>query len=187
MRNPVKIGERVYLRLLEVDDAGVIAASGHTEDDAALLEDGRVPTSILAFEAWIRGLATTGTPTAFGFAICRREDDRCIGTTMIRDIDWVNRTGETGSGLLRSEDRNKGIGTEAKHLLLEYGFQNLGLHVLRSFVFSGNPRSAAALMKQGYRPAGRLTADVQRGGRFHDLLVFDVTREEWERARNLTR
>jgi RimJ/RimL family protein N-acetyltransferase len=184
MRNPVKIGERVYLRLLEVGDARAIAISGHTENDADLLEDGRVPTSILGFEAWIRRLATTKTPDAFGFAICRRDDDTCIGTTMIRDIDWINRTGETGSGLLNPEDRNKGIGTEAKHLLLEYGFVDLGLHVLSSFVFSGNPRSAAALAKQGYRPAGRLTAEVQRGGRFHDLLAFDVTRDDWERARS---
>jgi hypothetical protein len=30
--------------------------------------------------------------------------------------------------------------------------------------------------------AGRLTADVQLGGGFHDTLVFDITRADWERA-----
>jgi RimJ/RimL family protein N-acetyltransferase len=183
-RNAVKIGQRVALRPLEVGDARAIALAGHLEDDAGLLMDGRVPTSVLAFEAWIRRLGEARVPEAMTFAICRAGKDACIGTASIRHIDWVNRTAETGSGLLWPADRNQGLGTEAKLLLLEYAFVDLGLHALSSFVFAGNARSARALEKQGYRLAGRLTAEVQRGGAFHDYLVYDVLRADWERARN---
>jgi RimJ/RimL family protein N-acetyltransferase len=70
----------------------------------------------------------------------------------------------------------------AEHLLLRFAFETLGLHAISSSVYSGNDRSIAALRKQGYRFAGRLTADVHRGGRFRDTLMFDLLRHEWEAA-----
>jgi RimJ/RimL family protein N-acetyltransferase len=131
----------------------------------------------------MRKLAGTGAPEDIVFAICRRDDDRFLGTVRLGHIDWVNRTAETGTGLLAAEDRGRGIGTEAKHLLLAYAFHDLGLHAVWASVYAGNERSAAALGKQGYRLAGRLTADVQRDGGFHDTLIFDITRADWERDR----
>ncbi|HEV2128096.1 MAG TPA: GNAT family N-acetyltransferase [Thermomicrobiales bacterium] len=184
MRNAVKIGERVWLRPLELADARAIALAGHVETERV---SRRVPTSVIAFERWVRGFATDGAPDAIAFAVCWHGDDTCIGTVRLGQIDWVNRTAETGSGLLSAEDRGRGIGTEAKHLLLEYAFVDLGLHALNAMVYEGNTRSAAALEKQGYRLAGRLTADVQRDGAFRDTLVFDLTREDWERARERRR
>lgn len=183
MRNPVKVGERVYLRCLEQDDARELARATHLERETAHRGNGRVPVSVIAFEAWPRKLAGTGAPNHVVFAICRRDDDRFLGTVRLGSIDWVNRTAESGTGLIAVEDRGQGIGTEAKHLLLEYAFHNLGLHSVWASVYAGNARSAAALRKQGYRLAGRLTADVQRGDGFEDTLVFDITRADWERAR----
>jgi RimJ/RimL family protein N-acetyltransferase len=183
MRNAVKIGERVWLRPLEVTDARAIALAGHLEPEPALLQRGRVPTSVIAFEAWIRDRVTSGTPEDIIFAVCRRDDDVCIGTVRLGQIDWINRTAETGTGLLATGDRGQGLGTEAKHLLMEYAFHDLHLHALNSMVYEGNTRSVAALEKQGYRLAGRLVADVQRRGAFRDTLVFDITREDWEHTR----
>lgn len=183
MHNPVKIGERIYLRPLERDDARELAMASHLERETAYSARGRVPVSVLAYEAWPRKLEGRHTPEDIVFAICRRDDDRFLGTVRLGHLDWVNRTAETGTGLLTPADRGQGIGTEAKHLLLEYAFIDLGLHALNSMVYEHNARSVAALRKQGYRLAGRLTADVQRDGGFHDTLVFDITRADWERAR----
>lgn len=183
MRNAVKVGERVYLRPLERNDARELAMASHLERETAHSANGRVPTSAIAFEAWPRKLDGRQTPEDIVFSICRRDDDRFLGTVGLGHLDWVNRTAETGTGLLDSADRGQGIGTEAKHLLLEYAFVDLGLHALNSMVYEHNTRSIAALRKQGYRLAGRLTADVQRDGVFRDTLVFDITRDDWEQAR----
>lgn len=182
MHNPVKVGKRVYLRPVEIADAKLFADASHLEGETAFRDDGRVPVSVIAFERWVRDLGGPGTPEEMSFAICRRSDDACIGGTTLRHIDWINRTAETGTGLLAMTERGQGLGTEAKHLLLEYAFVDLGLHALNSMVYEHNTRSAAALEKQGYHMAGRLTADVQQGGAFHDTLVFDITRKDWERA-----
>lgn len=183
MRNAVKIGQRVYLRLVETGDARAFADASHLEGEPQFQDAGRVPVSAIAHERWIRDLGRPGTPEEISFAICRVADDAMVGITTLRHIDWVNRTAETGTGLLAAADRGQGIGTEAKHLLLEYAFVDLGLHALNSMVYERNARSDAALRKQGYRLAGRLTADVQQDGGFHDTLVFDITRADWERAR----
>jgi len=182
MRNPVAVGQRVYLRPIEERDAEALARSSVQESDTAFAEAGRVPVSVMAFQHWIRQINEDTSGREITFSICRIGDDACIGTATLRHIDLMHRTAATGSGLLAAEDRGQGLGTEAKHLVLRFAFESLGLHAISSIVYSGNARSIAALRKQGYRLAGRLTADVHRGGRFRDILLFDLLRHEWEAA-----
>ena len=181
MRNPIMVGERVYLRALEVEDAEPLARFAADEPDTFMYR-GRQPQSPLGFAAWIADAYKVQPPPYVEFAVCLREDDRLIGQMGIGDLDWVDRTGETGS-MLGAAFRNAGLGTEAKHLLLEYGFEVLHLHAIISTVFETNTRSAAALAKQGYRSAGRLRWHDVKGGIFRDMLVFDLLRDEWLAAR----
>lgn len=173
-------GAHVYLRRIRRDDAVRMAEASHLEGETGYHEDGRFPMSVLSFQSWIDRLGES----EIVFVVCRNGSDACIGTVSIRHIDRKNGTAETGSGMLFAEDRGHGLGTEAKRLLLEYAFVHLGLHVLSSTVYEGNLRSARALEKQGYRLAGRLTANVLgEGGVIGNTLVFDITRDDWERMK----
>jgi RimJ/RimL family protein N-acetyltransferase len=186
MRNPIMVGERVYLRPFETADAETLAAIAATETDTFMYR-GRKPFSPLAYERDIGEAYKGDYPSWIAFSVALREDDRCIGQVGAFPIDYIHRTAETYSALGPAAVRNQGYGTEAKHLLLEYCFDRLHLHVLRSSVFEANARSVAALMKQGYREAGRLKwADV-KGGRYHDDLLFDLLRDEWLAARAVWR
>lgn len=182
MRNPIMVGERVYLRPLETSDAEEFARHSAAETETFMLR-GRFLDSPLGAEHWITKLHEHQPPEAIELAVCLTADDRLIGSVGIEDIDWVNRTAETGSWLTLPEYRGAGYGTEAKHLLLEYVFDQLQFHVLMSTVWEPNTRSAAALAKQGYRPAGRMRWTDVKGGVYRDMLVFDVTRAEWLAAR----
>lgn len=175
-------GPRVYIRLMDVADAKILATADLLESETWHSEHGRVPTSTMAFEVSLRSAEKPELPTKFNLAICLNETDECIGSTMIRDIDWIHRTGETGTRIFRDAYRNSGYGSEAKHLSLRYAFQVLGMHAIRSDVYSANTRSAAALIKQGYKPAGRIKAEVCRNGIYRDALLFDLLRPEWEAA-----
>jgi RimJ/RimL family protein N-acetyltransferase len=183
MHNPIIAGERVYLRAVEAADAETLAQISALETDTFMYR-GRKPFSPLAYAHAISREYTQEPPSAITLAVCLREDDRCIGGLGVDSVNYVNRTGETYTQLGPAEIRNKGYGTEAKHLLLEYCFNRLHFHVLRSVVFEHNTRSVAALMKQGYRPAGRLKWVDVKGGRYHDALLFDVLRDEWLAARS---
>lgn len=181
MRNPIMSGERVYLRALEVEDAEPLALFAAEEPDTFMYR-GRQPRSPLGFGSWIADAYKLQPPRNVEFAVCLREDDCLIGEMGFADLDWINRTGETGS-FLGAPFRNAGLGTEARHLLIEYGFEVIHLHAIMSTVFEANTRSVAALTKQGYRPAGRIRRFDVKGGIYRDLLVFDLLRDEWLVAR----
>ncbi len=181
MYNAMMIGERVYLRPFETADAETLAQIAATETDTFMYR-GRKPFSPLAYEHDIGEAYKGDYPPWIAFIVALRSDDRCIGLVGADGIDYLHGTAETYSALGPAEFRSQGYGTEAKRLLLEYCFDHLHLHVLRSSVFEANTRSVAALLKQGYREAGRLKwADV-KGGRYHDNLLFDITRDEWRAA-----
>jgi RimJ/RimL family protein N-acetyltransferase len=183
MRNPIMIGERVYLRPLEAADAEALARITATETDTFMYR-GRAPYSPLTFAHWIANMHKQQPPGQIELAVCLIADDRCIGKVGLGEIDYVNRTAETSSDIGPAEFRGQGYGTEAKHLLLEYAFDRLHLHTLWSLVFAPNTRSMAALAKQGYKPAGRLKWVDVKHGVYHDAFYFDVLREEWLVARD---
>lgn len=188
MRNPVLAGDRVYLRPLEPDDANAFAEFEAQETDTTIFSGGRIPHSPIALRNLLSGAFKTMPPDTVTFAICLKEDDTLIGHLGVTGIDWVHRHGETFSHLKPGgEYRGKGYGTEAKHLLLEYAFEHIGLHVLTSWVFQQNERSAGALTKQGYKPAGRLMADGIKSGIYYDDLVFNILKDDWIEARDAWR
>ena len=92
-------------------------------------------------------------PQDVEFAVVLRETGELIGENGLYDIDWLARTAESAPGSTAA-DRGQGYGTEAKLLLLEYAFERLGLNMIWAWVKARNPRSQAALRKQGYREPG---------------------------------
>lgn len=181
MRNPVLIGNRVYLRPWEVSDAETNALFDAMENETFMYR-GRSPWSPLATAESVREMYKRQPPEYVEFNVCLKADDTLIGNVGCYDLNWTNRTGETGS-FFAPGYRNLGYGPEAKHLLLEYCFDGLQLHVLRSEVAETNTRSAAALGKQGYRPAGRSRWQDVKGGVYIDMLIFSVLRPDWLAAR----
>ncbi len=186
MRNPVMVGNRVYLRPLEAGDAPLLARIDAAETDTFMWRT-RLPTSPMEHESWIADLYKERPPSHIWFAVCTRDADQFIGAVGLFDLDWLHRTGETASQLGPASVRGRGYGTEAKHLLLEYCFDRLNLHVLSSVVDEPNTRSAAALRKQGYRVAGRKRWTDVKDGRYVDAILFDVTRADWLTARDAWR
>lgn len=186
MRNAVLVGDRVYLRPLERADAPTFADATATET-TMFSKTGRLPLSPLAFEEAFDGPLPDGPPVAISFAVARIADDRLLGSVALLDVDWVNRTAETASYLMGEDVRGQGFGTESKMLLLEYAFDHIHLHVVQSWVRSTNTRSAAALVKQGYQPAGRRYWKAFQAGAYVDHLIFDLLRDEWVEARETWR
>lgn len=187
MRNPVMIGERIYLRPAEPDDADIIADYEAQENETITHMGGRVPISPIAVRKMFSERFKHMPPDTIEFSVCLKDNDEMIGQVGVTGIDWIHGHAETFSHLKPGVWRGKSYGTEAKHLLLEYCFDHIGLHVLTSWVWELNGRSAAALGKQGYKPSGRLKADGIEKGVYYDDMVFDVLREEWIEARDAWR
>ena len=177
----IVVGERLYLRMLTPEDGAVIRDASLTETEFA--HDPRFPRSAMVANARFRKSSEAQQPVNPTFAIVLRENDELIGRNELDYLDLVHRSAETGTILLKPEHRGKGYGTEAKHLLLRYAFEVLNLYMVWSIVWQQNPRSRAALLKQGYREAGC----IPWGGTHHGIpsgdWMFDYLASEWQAAR----
>jgi RimJ/RimL family protein N-acetyltransferase len=174
---------RLALRPMQVDDAETIANLLRADPDASF-GHGRFPYSAIMLADWFGEMAEDDPGKDFDFAVVRRESGELIGLTGLYDIDWIARTAESGYWLYRAEDRGMGYGTEANLLLLEYAFERLGLNMIWAWVSERNPRSQAAIRKQGYRDAGRFTWTGYGPDGFENALMFDVLASEWRAARD---
>lgn len=180
--NAIITGDRLYLRSLEPDDAALVAL-WMRQDTEISYPEGRFPFSPVTLGQQMTELAKANPPSWARFGIALRETDELIGANGIEDLDFINRTGWTETEIWRPKHRSQGYGTEAKHLLLEYCFERLNLHVVYSWVSEYNNRSAAALRKQGYRDAGYFAwSDFYKDG-FTGGFCFDYLASEWRAAR----
>ena len=62
------------------------------------------------------------------FNIVDLATDKIIGTTGLKEFNWINRSASLGIFIGEAEYRSKGYGTEALNILLEYAFRYLNLH-----------------------------------------------------------
>ncbi|MGI8406842.1 MAG: GNAT family N-acetyltransferase [Thermomicrobiales bacterium] len=177
-RNAVLIGKRVYLRPTTRADSEAIARHALRETET-FFDIGRHLPDIEGFAAWNENNQKEPFPNWIRFAVCLRENDELIGEVGMFGVDYVSRTAETASFFHRPEYRGGGFGSEAKQLLLEYAFEKLGLHVVQSWVYFSNTRSAAALRKQGYRESGRINRCYPHEGTFSNFVTFDLLASEW--------
>jgi RimJ/RimL family protein N-acetyltransferase len=170
--------ERLALRPFNTSDADLMARNIRQESDAGFGHS-RFPISAVVFADWFGEIGKENPSTDMEVAVVLRESGEIIGEVGLYDIDWIARHGETGSWIYKAEHRGSGYGTEAKLLLLEYAFERLGMNMLWSWVKEANPRSQAALRKQGYRDAGvtHWTGFGPQG--FEGARMFDVLASEW--------
>ncbi len=176
--NAVRIGPRIYLRPIQESDAQV-AAHWSTRDNDTTWSNG--PYAVTQGSWWkeMKELQEADPQEWVRFAVCLRESDEAIGFVGIADIDYRHRFAESESELINPAYRGSGYGSEAKHLLFDYAFNTLGLHMLQSWVFFANTRSAAALRKQGYRESGRVHWLTARQGTFTHMGTYDLLADEW--------
>ncbi len=176
--NAIRIGPRVYLRPPQESDAQAWAHWTAREIDASW-DNGRFPVGPEGAKKWVRDNQGSTPPETIDFTVCLRETDEFLGVVGVMDIDYRNGYAESASMMLNPQYREAGYGSEAKHLMFDYAFNTLGLHSLQSWVMFQNPRSAAALRKQGYREAGREHWIEFRDGRFVSFVAFDLLASDW--------
>lgn len=126
---------------------------------------------------WIDGHGKSNSDIPL--AIVKKDNDELIGSIGLHQIDYINRNAVTGTIIGNKKYWGKGYGTDAKMLLLDFAFNCLDLHIIRSDVLAFNGRSLAYGKKCGYEEVGRLPGWFYRDGERHDEVALVVTREKW--------
>jgi RimJ/RimL family protein N-acetyltransferase len=115
----------------------------------------------------------------FNFNIRTTDDDTLIGYVVYYGYDPRNRAASIGIGIAEPAYREKGYGTEAMRLMLDYGFDELNLNRVELTVSSFNSRAIHVYKKVGFKEEGVLRQCDYNDGRYYDVLVMSLLREEW--------
>ena len=106
-------------------------------------------------------------------------------------IGWVNSYSEkrfpdaTSVGIDICDDThlNRGLGTEALRLWVDYLFGNTDLHRIGVGTYSFNPRMIRVAEKAGFVQKGADREIVQWQSQWLDRIRFSMLRPEWERLK----
>ncbi|HWV22587.1 MAG TPA: GNAT family protein, partial [Thermomicrobiales bacterium] len=75
---------------------------------------------------------------------------------------------------------NRGITSEAVHVVMDYGFRQLRLHRIGAGCFPENMGSVKVIQKNGMRREGTRRESCLKDGTFRDITWFATLRREWE-------
>ena len=120
--------------------------------------------------AWEAGSAAT-------FAVVENESGRLVGVTSLR-INSEHRRAELGYWI--ALDRwNQGYATESNQRLIDFGFEDLGLHRIEARHFIRNPASGRVMVKLGMQREGVERDWAVKSDRYESLAVYSILEDEW--------
>ncbi|HHX37636.1 MAG TPA: GNAT family N-acetyltransferase [Clostridiaceae bacterium] len=117
------------------------------------------------------------------FSIIEQQTGKAMGLINFDNMDWQNRNAEIGIGLANKRHRGKGYASEAMGLLIEYGFDEIGLHRIYARVIDGNKASHSLFSRLGFQQEGLLREHVFRHGQYRNMYMFGLLRDEWIASR----
>lgn len=107
------------------------------------------------------------------------DEDKLIGTVALENIDHIDRKATLGIFIGDEKEREKGYGTEAINLILDYGFNYLNLNNIKLDVIEFNKRAIACYKKCGFKEAGRRRKSEYVDGKYYDTIMMDILKDEF--------
>lgn len=134
-------------------------------------------------EAWYNTIRSD-SQTDYTFAIELKADGTYIGGCSINKISAKNRNAILGV-LIGKPFWNKGYGTDAMSLLVDFCFLEVNLYKVKLRVISYNKRAMRCYEKVGFRTEGVMKDEIYRYGKFHDDIAMAIFRADWEKRRSV--
>jgi len=128
-------------------------------------------------KAWFEGMQERNDVVIFGVRLL--ESNELIGSCQLHSIDNVHRSAELQIRIGNTSQR-QGYGIEAVRLLLKFAFNDLNLHRVYLHVFSTNTAAIRLYEKAGFKKEGVLREAVHINGKYIDVAVMGILRDEYE-------
>lgn len=119
------------------------------------------------------------SPSDDSFAIHRLGESDPIGIISLMNISRSKGSADLSIIVGPEEARRQGYGPEAIGLLLDYGFERLGLQRVGLSVFEFNETAILTYQRLGFHKEGRLRQAVEREGILHDAILMSLPKSEW--------
>ena len=111
-----------------------------------------------------------------------RVDGRIAGSVGCHPIDWPNRHCSVGYWM-DERHQGRGIMTRACSSMLDYLFDELGLHRVTIQCATGNHRSCAIPRRLGFMREGIVRQSEWVNDRWLDLVIWGMLEQDWRAQR----
>lgn len=177
---PTIVGDRIVLRPMVADDAEHMWADAH-DDEITYFTGSHGEFERDQILQWCASRAEQ--TDRLDLAVAGRESGRWLGEVVINQWDPDNRSCNFRIAL-SADARNRGLGTEATQLIVDYVFDHIDeppVNRISLDVYDFNPRGLAVYEKVGFLPEGVLREALFWKGEFHDSIIMSILRRDRER------
>ena len=173
------IGKRVRLRAISKDDLPQFVV---WLNDPEVIRHITIfaPLSLAHEEQWLQEtLAHPIEEQPLGIEISAGEEWKLVGDVGFMFLDQRARSAEIGIFIGDKTAWDKGYGTEAMQLMVDYGFATLNLNRIYLRVYETNPRGMHCYEKVGFQHEGRMRQAHYLDGKYIDVLLMSILKSEW--------
>jgi RimJ/RimL family protein N-acetyltransferase len=172
---PVIVGRKVILRPFKGEDLPYIAECLQ-DPEVVKLTGSTVDFDIEFVASWYN---TRNEQTdRLDLAIVDQTQGILVGEVVVNLYDEKNQSMNLRI-LIGPRGRNRGLGTEATQLMIDYVFKNTQLHQLTLSVYEFNPRARSVYEKIGFVLDSIDKKDLNYEGEWIDSINMKLTRENW--------
>ena len=172
-------GELVRLRAYEKSDADALFRWFSDEEVTRWLG----PPNLLSRaqqEQFIEMASAPGDDAKY-FAI-ETLDGKLVGDCGLRKIDWKSRKAEFFITIGEKQLWGKGFGSDALRIVIRLSFHRMNLNRLWLTTLVDNSRAVRCYEKCGFVREGLLRQETFVDGKYRDVLMMALLREDYETA-----
>jgi RimJ/RimL family protein N-acetyltransferase len=167
-------GEKVILRPIKMSDAPRFVKWLNDPEVHKFLQTRRHLS--LSFERkWLRN--SLKSKSNVNLAICTN-DGTHIGSTSL-ELNKDHNRAVFGIVIGDKKYWNRGLGSEAGRMIIDYGFNKLNLHRIELGVLEYNPRAMKVYKRLGFKKEGVKREHILFRGKYYDDIHMGLLRKKW--------
>ncbi|MFI0427238.1 MAG: GNAT family N-acetyltransferase [Flavobacterium sp.] len=167
-------GNTIYLRALEPEDLEFVYAIENNES-VWEVSNTQTPYSRFLIRQYLENAhQDIYEAKQLRMAICLKNSFEAIGLIDLFDFDPKNNRAGVGILISNESNRNKGVGSEALALIINYAFEQLQLHQLYANIGSDNEISLQLFTKFGFQKIGTKKDWIKINNNYKDELLFQL-------------
>jgi RimJ/RimL family protein N-acetyltransferase len=167
-------GKKVRLRSLKDDDI-MLMFQWINDPEVIRFTNNFKPVSEAEQRVWFQSQVDQKNQIVLGIEV--KTEKKLIGSCGLYAIERVNRKAEVRIKIGNKSYWGRGYGREAMELLLEFAFDDLNLRRLWLKVLPTNISALKLYKNIGFEEEGILRQDLYIQGKYHDLIVMGLLRE----------
>lgn len=170
------IGERIILRAIEEKDLIYLKEIINDPNSEKYVLGWSKPVSMIQQEEWFKSVKNDESSIRFVV----ESENQFIGTCILNNIDWKNRSIGINIKLLEKY-RNNGYGKECIQLLVKYCYEEINMNRIEANILEYNIASQRLFEKCGFILEGKKRKSIYKNNKYNDVRIYSLLKDEYNK------